>query len=272
MAERVNVKFVLRAGLLALSLAVLITAGWFLFQTPLVRHLGPTPPPPTILAPRGELPAGPIGLQEWVQYRDENYQLAGCGFFLSLPDGEIVAVTTAHSVAQAGPDHRLERIAMGVAGDDEFVSESDSLFGPPGSPLKPDDLSVDYLLLQVKEAIDPDLVIAPDPRGAPQPGERVSLMSGLAGSLGRPQVWSGTVLSASDRTIWVLMDDSFNPSLMSGSPLLSQHTGQAVGMALAASPRSGRLLLGAHPISSLLQRARSATEFPRLEELEMDSD
>lgn len=266
-----NIKFVLRTACLAIPLAILITVGWILFQTPLVRPLAPTPPPPTILVPGGELPAGPVGLQEWVRYQHEPYQLAGCGFFIALPSGNALAVTTAHSVAPAGSERPLERIALRVPGHAKFVTEFDHLVGPPGRPLQPDDLSVDYLLLQVTQPIDPELLLAPDPRGAPQPGERVTLVSGLEESR-HGQLREGTVLSVSDTAIWVLMDDRFNPSLMSGSPFLSQHSGKAVGMAVAASPRGGRLLLGAHPISSLLQLATAATEFPPLEQLEMALD
>ena len=76
----------------------------------------------------------------------------------------------------------------------------------------------------------------------------------------------GTVQSAEDPGIWVLMDDLFNPALMSGSPFVSQHTGRVVGMAVAATPRRNRVLLGAHPIGSIVRLAESATEFPLLDE------
>jgi hypothetical protein len=198
--------------------------------------------------------------------------LAGCGFFLSLPDGTVIAATTAHSVAHAATSLTLDRIALGVAGHSELVAEFDSLVGPPGRPLKPDDLTMDYLLLQVKEPISPELVLVPDPRGAPQPGERVSLFSGLADPRHGPRAREGTVLTVSEKAVWVLMDDRFDPRLMSGSPFLSQHTAQLVGMAVAASPRGTRLLLGMHPIASLLQIAGSASGFPSLEEIESVSD
>jgi hypothetical protein len=51
---------------------------------------------------------------------------------------------------------------------------------------------------------------------------------------------------------------------MSGSPLVSQHTGRAVGMAVASSPRRGALLIGAHPIGSLVRLAEAANDYPRL--------
>jgi hypothetical protein len=58
----------------------------------------------------------------------------------------------------------------------------------------------------------------------------------------------------------------FNPDGMSGSPFVSQHTGQVVGMAIAINPRGGRLLLGVHPIGSIVQLAESATELLKISE------
>jgi hypothetical protein len=268
-----NVKFVIRGLLLALPVVIIVLVAWLWLQTPLGSWLfshwaAPVtppqtpPPPPTILAPRGDMPVGPVGLGEWAQYQGEGYGLAACGFLLSLAGGEIVGVTTAHSLSIGDPGHLLERVAFGVAGHSGFVAESDTLWGQPGQPRTGEDLTVDYVLLQVDVAVEPGLVLTPDPRGAPQPGERVSLFSGLGDSQDGRHIWEGTVQLASDTAVWVLMDDWFDPSLMSGSPFLSQHTGQVVGMAIATSPQYPRLLLGMHPVGSLLQLARSATEFP----------
>ena len=120
----------------------------------------------------------------------------------------------------------------------------------------------DYVLLHAAAdtPIDPALVLQPDPRGRPQSGERVTLYSGLGGEY----VFSGTVQSASLQAVWVVMDGPIEPSGMSGSPFLSQHTGQVVGMAIAMTQRSGRVLLGAHPIGSLVRLAEAATEFPKI--------
>ena len=45
---------------------------------------------------------------------------------------------------------------------------------------------------------------------------------------------------------------------MSGSPFVSEHTGQVVGMAIAAGTREGRLVIGMHPIRSLIEKAETA--------------
>ena len=127
-------------------------------------------------------------------------------------------------------------------------------------------MTVDYVLLQADQPVDLGFVLTPDPRGAPQSGERVSLFSGLGDGHGGRRILEGTVQSVSDVAVWVLMDELFNPGLMSGSPFVSQHTGQVVGMTIAVNPRGGRLLLGVHPIGSIVQLAESATEFPKFRE------
>jgi hypothetical protein len=263
-----NTKFVFRGLLVALPVAAIATVVALVLMVGRV-WLGtppdPTPPPPTVLAPRGRLPVGPVGLEELVQVRGETYGLAGSGFFLGLSEGRIVGVTTAHSVSSlCDPERPVERIALRVAGQADFVAEFDTLWGWPGQPRTGEDLTVDYVLLRVDQPIDPVLILTPDPRGAPQPGERVSLWSGLGDGHSGQRVLEGTVQSVSDTAVWVLMDKVFQSGFMSGSPFVSQHTGQAVGMAIAASPRRTRLLLGAHPIGSIVQRAEVATEFPKM--------
>jgi hypothetical protein len=218
------------------------------------------------------MPAGPGGLQEWAQYRGKTYRAVGSGFLFSLASGEIVAATTAHSVTLGDLNQPLQRIALGIAGRHGFVGEFETLRGKPGQPLTPENLTVDYLLLEVGQPVDPALVLVPDSRGAPQPGERVSLYSGLGDGQGNERVLSGTVQSVGLHAVWVLMDELFDPGQMSGSPIVSQHTGRVVGMAVAASPRRNRLLLGIHPIGSLVRLAESATDSPKLTDPSQESD
>lgn len=265
--HKVNTKFVIRALLLALPVAAIVTAvGFVLLVTHEWPPSGPVPPRPTILAPRGELPAGPVGLEEWVQVQGGLYNLVGSGFFIVLDGGQVVGVTTAHSVPFGNPARPVERIALRVAGQPDFIAEFGTLWGRPGQPRTGDDMTVDYVLMQADQSVDPDLVLEPDPRGAPQPGERVSLFSGLGDGHGGRRILAGTVQSVSDTAVWVVMDGWFSPGFMSGSPVVSQHTGQVVGMAIAVNPRRYRLALGVHSIGHIVQQAESATEFPKIGE------
>ena len=281
-----NLKFVARGvaiGVLAAFAFALIGLGVMVPRTPLGRPPDPTPLPPTIEAPRGEMPRGPVGLAEYVQYRGSGPILAGSGFLLVLPNGDRVGLTTAHSVALGNPNRPVERVTFRTPGGSEAAAEFGSLYGAPGRARDGADLSVDYVLLRVDGPVDPTLFLEPDGRGGPQPGERVSLYSGvsLSGGVrlpggirlpgGRHEL-SGTVVSTDERAAWVLMEEeTFNPAMMSGSPFVSQHTGQVVGMAIVASPRHLRLIppryrmmLGMHPIGSIVEKAEAADSYPAL--------
>ncbi|HSJ57489.1 MAG TPA: hypothetical protein VLC95_09930, partial [Anaerolineae bacterium] len=170
-----------------------------------------------------------------------------------LDSGQIVALTAAHTVAFGKRILPLTAIAFADPVTGETTAQLHTLLGKPGRRLAPDDLSIDYLLLVVDQAVDPALLLAADPRGGPQPGERVLLYSGVGGHR-----LAGTVQSAGERAVWVLMDEQFDPGQMSGSPLVSQHTGRVVAMVVAASPRRGALLIGGHPIGSLVAHATAA--------------
>ena len=257
-----NIRFVLRGSLIASIVAAGAIGLWWLSNNPAAQPFDPPPPPPTILAPRGDLPSGPGGLIEFTKF-GEAWNGVGCGFLLQLADGEVVGVTTAHSVSFSSD---LEKIAFGTPNRSAYVAEFDTLRGRPGVPRSGDDMTVDYVLLKSNEVspIDPVLILQPDPRGAPQPGERVALFSGLGNNNGDRKIIEGTVQSVSDTAIWVVMDSSFDPSGMSGSPFVSEYTGRVVGMTIAVSHRANRVLVGLHPIGSIVRLAQAAKDFPKI--------
>ncbi len=230
---------------------------------------GPIPPPPAITAPRGELPTGHAGLSEWAQDAGGAMHPVGCGFLLRLDGGEVIGVATAHSTADVNGDTRqsLERIAFHLPQGSDTLIEFDTFYGPPGQTFTGYRFSQDYKLLKVTQPITGSFVLTPDPRGMPQPGERVMLFSGLgdgvSASGGNPRTLAGTVTTIGPDAIWVRMDEAFDPAGMSGSPLLSQHTGQVVGMAVSATYDTP-VMIGFHPIGSIVEKANTAREFPKM--------
>jgi len=264
-----NWRFVLRGLALGLGVLAVFLAALAIILPRIIPQppSGPVPPQPTILAPRGDLPEGPAGLQEWARYQGEAYQLAGCGFLFATADGEVLGATTAHSLDLGSEVRVLEGVQFRIAGQDESVAEFSELFGLPGRPrFLGMDLTIDFVLLKSSQGIDPSLILEPDPRGAPQAGERVALYSGLGNEFGGASVLEGSVLAVDERGAWIVMDEIFEPGMMSGSPVFSQHSGQVVGMALAATVRDGELLLGIHPIGSLVAKAESASVFPSMDD------
>jgi hypothetical protein len=262
--DLMNWRFVLRGLVLALGLLVVFLLALAILLPRLIPQppAGPIPPQPTILAPAGDLPGGPIALQEWARYEGESIRLAGCGFLFADSSGDVVGATTAHSLDLGNAAHVLESVEFRVAGQEDSVIVFTEFYGHPGRPrLLGMDLTIDYVLLRPDGAAGGATVLEADWRGAPQPGERVVLFSGLDGE----SVHQGSVLAVDERGAWIVMDEIFEPGLMSGSPVMSLHTGRVVGMALAATVRDGRLLLGVHTIGSFVAKADSATDFPTLQ-------
>lgn len=212
---------------------------------------GPTPPAPTLTVPRGSLPTGHAGLEEWTQYAGQEAQRVGSGFLLQMPNGLVLGVTTAHSLNLIEPrptlSFRLPQAAAALITFDDF-------YGPPGTAFTHYNFNTDFVLLSAAELPSSAPVLMPDTRGLPQLGERVVMYSGLGDGHGQPRPLWGTVTAATPQAVWAQMDEVFVADGMSGSPLLSAHTGQVVGMAVSATGNAP-ILLGFHPIGSLVEKA-----------------
>lgn len=261
-----NVRFVLRGSLLAIAAVLMILTALLLF-TESGRQLLPSLPPvvpaaPVLTVPRGALPTAPVGLVEWTRYGTGDYHPVGRGFLFRGSVGQIVGVTTAHSLSFSSQPP-LTNITLAQGEWSQPVIEFEAFHGEPGEARTGEDMAIDYVLLSVPidHAIDPALILDPDPRGLPQPGERVVLYSLVSD---QARVFSGAVLSVDPHAVWVVMDEAFDPSGLSGSPFLSQHTGKVIGMAIATTRRGGKVLLGFHPIDSLVEKAKAAQTFPKI--------
>ena len=214
--------------------------------------LPPLPLPPIIMAERGDLPAGIVAFEERI-LAGSGHALLGSGFMLELPGGDVIGVTTAHSLG----GREFAPMMFTLAGRDERAATFSRLYAPCGQPRTGADLTVDYVLLAPDAPPAPSFVLRADPRGAPQPGERVSLFSGLGDGQGGQRILPGVVESVDRNGAWVRMSSLFDPGLMSGSPVLSQHTGRVVGMTIAMSLRPGALMIGINPVGAILSKAYS---------------
>ena len=212
-----------------------------------VPPLPPLPPPPTITVPRGELPEGVIAFEERV-----SGSLAGSGFLLELPNGDVIGVTTAHSLGEG----HFAPLAFVAAGRGETVATFHTLYAPLGRPQTNSNLTTYYVLMKPDTPPDPSAILRPDSRAEPQPGERVSLYSGLGDGQGGQRILHGTVERVDATGAWVRMDDLFDPGLMSGSPMISQHTGRVVGSVIVMSWVPGTLRIGINPIGEIVRAAQ----------------
>lgn len=272
---RLNLRFVVRwlivvlvlliAGLLWLSYNLEAVITTLVPGVAVIPTAGPTPPPPSLTAPRGELPAGHAGLEEWAQFTDGGAGQIGSGFLLRLADDDVIGVTTAHSLYLSGwPGRAVDHLVFRLPQSEENLVRFDVFRGRPGRTFTSYHFDRDYVLLQPAQLPDNAPVLAADPRGAPQPGERVVLYGGLGDGAGNPRPLAGTVTAVSAAAVWAQMDEFFEAGGLSGSPLFSAHTGQVVGMAVSAG-HTAPLLVGFHPIGSIIARAAAADKTLRID-------
>jgi hypothetical protein len=255
-------RFVLKGSLLSLGLLGLVGAlAYYAFgRFSLAPELREIPSPAAIRAERGALPQGHVGLAAWAAYQGRAYARVGCAYFLEV-ERERLAVMAAHSVGLSGRAP-LTRIALSLPGQERFLMELNAFHGPPGRPRRGRDLTEDYILLEVTGEVDPALVLKPDPRGGPVVGEEVWLYSGVGERGTRHE---GVVYAVGPRGAWAVMQEGLQPAGMSGAPFVSEHTGRVVGMAVVAGWQGGRVVLGMHPIGSLVAKASAAEESLQLE-------
>lgn len=214
--------------------------------------LGPVPPLPEIAAPRGELPEG------FVAFTGEtNGKSFACGFLLALEDGQDsrhlrVGISSAH----AAPAPLPGATSVLLAPDGSLVARLDGQI-ERGSTFRHAHFAMDYALWSVASDVPAERFLKPDPRGAGQPGERILVYGRFTGPDGGSKSWPGVVMKVDMDATWIQLDEVMKPYGFSGCPVVSQHTGKVIGMAIAGWQKAPTRM-GLHPIGSLVEKARAA--------------
>jgi hypothetical protein len=212
---------------------------------------GPTLPVPVILAPAGPLPSGSMALTG--VYAGG---IISCGFLLELDGGQRVGITAAHASPVLAPGTPAEFQSP----DGVLVATLAGQIGQ-GATFVQDRLSMDYVLWSLAEPVDLQRFLKPDERGQGQPGEPVLVYSPFGDNAGGPKTWPGVVMSSSTTATWIHLDDSFPPGGFSGCPVISRVTGRLIGMAVAGADQPP-VVMGLHPVGSLVEKARAALKVP----------
>ncbi len=242
-------------GMLALAIFLALNPGMLralvlLFPIPGVTDIpqaGPTPPPPVINAARGTLPVGTLAFTGLTQGH-----VISCGFLLELDDGQRVGVSAAHATP---------RQPSGIPAEFRFADGKPAAILTSqiahGRVFYQNHFSTDYALWSVAEDTPIERFLKPDPRGQGQPGERILVLR-QAGEYERgPNGWPGVITRVTPEATWVQLDDSFDPRGYSGCPVISQHTGRLIGMAVAGANQHP-VVMGLHPAGSLVEKAQAA--------------
>jgi hypothetical protein len=110
----------------------------------------------------------------------------------------------------------------------------------------------------VAENVDPGRFLKPD-QG--ESGERVLVFGQSDNGAGGSKSYPGVVISVTPEAIWIQLDDSFESYGFSGCPVISQYTGRVIGMAVAGVNKPP-VVMGLHPVSSLVEKAKAALPAP----------
>ncbi len=212
-----------------------------------IPNLGPVPPEPQIDAPVGDPPGGYLALSG--EFDGISFS---CGFLLQLEDGQRVGISTAHAVPALPPG----TTAVFLDPEGGLVAHLNSQIGR-GRTFRQDHFTTDYALWSVASNTPAERLLKPDPRGQAQPGERILLYGRSSDGSSDSKSWPGVVMKVTNDATWLLMDDFFSPYGFSGCPVVSQHTGRVIGMAVAGS-RKAPTRMGLHPIGSLVEKAKAA--------------
>lgn len=210
------------------------------------------------------LPAGPLVYQPVFTWADGEQTAQGTGFFAYAPSDEVVAITSAHFIDFSGPAlleaHWLDNVRFTP------VCKFTNSFGQPGRPPLGDDLRGDYLVLDaVRLSVSQDRpILQLDPRPAPDVGERVWLPNKDETVLLGHRPMAGTVVEASEQYAVILFDEHFRLQSQSGSPLVSQQTGQVIGTLSRGGELRGQAFIYTAPARPILDAISNAAERPLL--------
>jgi hypothetical protein len=258
--------------------------------------------PPVAAAPPPARPATkPPGRQVLFQpmFVWENSQptLQGTGFFVKAPGGKVAAVTSIHFLDVAGP--RLREVRWLNVADNKPAAVLDRSWGPRGEARaarlivgkdrdgKPEivtlpmpDKRTDYLLMPASQGVPADAVLELDPRTTIDAGERVYFHDKCRFGQKDYAVLEGSVVRATPEQYQVMLDQDIEPESQSGSPVISQATGEVIGtlagigdfgadaaQILLGGGRGSPRLLVLTPSCAILKALQENHDFPLLQDV-----
>ncbi|MBI3860995.1 MAG: hypothetical protein HY290_03785 [Planctomycetia bacterium] len=192
----------------------------------------------------------------------------GTAFFVRAPNGETAAVTASHYLNQDGP--ALEHVwLLNVSAEKPTpLADSTVSWGPPGGigargPNDLTDLQTDRFLLPV--SVDDKIVhvLDLDDRAFPNSRERVWFPDKQPSEPGGFRLIEGTVTKIDARFFIVRLDSAIKPQSQSGSPVISQVNGRALGLWAGVTQSKGTTFLYLNPAREI-RRALEDTSRPSL--------
>ncbi len=222
--------------------------------------------------PTATLPSGPLVYQPMFKWKSGDTSFQGTGFLMRTPQGETVAMTSAHFIDFYG-DPLLEARWLDVATLEPVVTLTHQYgvrgrgIGSGGANGKPS-LTSDYFMLAGASNIDAGnrAVLELDPRKTVDIGERVWLPNKDETAANGYVALEGTVVEAEQSYTTILFDNRFELQSQSGSPLISQQTGKVIGLLSLGGEYRERSWINIAPSWSPLHYLEMASRRMPLEE------
>ena len=180
--------------------------------------------------PNAPVPTGLILFQPKFYWAGSDPTLQGTGFLVKTRSGETVGVTSAHFIDPRGPV--LLRAEWLEIGSETPKASFTKCWGRPGQlgiHMEAADRTSDYLLLVYETGMSNIAVLEFDVRDKPDVDERVWVPDKTADATFGYRLVEGVVVDANTLSITIVLDSPIILQSQSGSPVLSQKTGQVIG-------------------------------------------
>ncbi|MFO0812221.1 MAG: hypothetical protein U0796_03320 [Gemmatales bacterium] len=213
-------------------------------------------------------PTQPILFQPAFLWQDSKETRQGTGFLVSVPDGRVVGITSAHFINFDGPA-LIKAAWLDMRTKIQAVRFS-KCFGKPGnggtSNVLNVDLQSDYLIMLADNEVDKQWIVALDDRDAPILGEPVCFPNKDAkAELGFNPV-RGHVSKIQPEYITIKLSFPVALQSQSGSPIISLTNGKVIGtLSRSAGKQTDSILLT--PAKAIVNAIANAKDTPMLEKV-----
>lgn len=237
-------------------------------------------PMPPLTAPAAPYPVGQIVFGQTLDWASGETTAQGMGWFARTQSGRVVGMTSAHFLEQSGP--RLVKVAWQNPADwakDEpakDVSSATHSLGRPGDEgiytNTKTDLRRDYIVFALDAPLAPNAacILTLDSRPEVLRGEGVWLPFPNWEGTNPARMMTGQVTKSREGFIEIEFEEAVDLMGHSGSPLISQQTGQVIGTLSRGGLRGGKTVVIAAPVTTLAAAIASAeqkNEVPALKDV-----
>lgn len=205
-----------------------------------------------------------IVFQPQFKWADQTTSQQGTGSFIQAPNGEVVALTSAHFINFLGL--QLIEVSWLDTLTNHVVATSTKSVGIPGreGSSRPLDLRTDYFLLALDKKVPSEYILELDSHNEIDVGERVWFPNKNSTDRSNEAHQTGTVVEANNRYIAVSLDKNTPLQSRSGTPIISQRTNKVIGILTSGGSNGHSTIIYLTPAYNIYQGLLEAEHYFRL--------